>query len=366
MKPNKNNKSVKEILEEEIKVSRKKSLKKKTPYSEDKLNRPVSFWIKEDRLMNGKGKAFIIILRTRGCSWALEHGGCSMCGYIEDANLDNVPPGQLINQFEFALEKNIDQIEADSDDYVLKIFNSGSFFDDLEIPQPVLTHIYEKVKKIKNISELVVESRPEFITNENLVNLNKMLPEKYIEIGIGLESVDDHVRNTYIHKGLPYEDFLHAVKLCHNNNIGVKTYLLFKPPFLNEQAAIDDCINSIKTLIDLNIETISVNPCNVQKGSFAEYLWYQKRYRPPWFYSLFECLRKALGDSDLTTRILCDPSGAGRKRGIHNCLRGECNEHMIQKLSKFVLHQDLKYLTPSEEDECTCRKRYELERYFQL
>jgi radical SAM enzyme (TIGR01210 family) len=288
-----------------------------------------------------------------------------MCGYIEDANLENVPAEQIVNQFDFAVEKNRDQIEADSDEYILKIFNSGSFFDDSEVPQQVRTHIYEKISKIPKITEFIVESRPEFITYENLTNLNKLLPEKYTEIGIGLESVDDHIRNTYIHKGLSYKDFLHAVKLCHDNDIGVKAYLLFKPPFLNEQAAIDDCISSIQTLIDLNIETISINPCNVQKGSFAEYLWYQKRYRPPWFYSLFECLRKALGDSSFTTRILCDPSGAGRKRGIHNCLRSDCDENMLQKLNQFVMHQDLKYLTPSEGEECECRKRYELERHFQ-
>lgn len=351
------------IIEEEIKTSRKKSFKHKTPYPEEKLNKPVSFWTKEDRLMHDKGKAFTIILRTRGCSWALEHGGCSMCGYIEDANIEPVGPQQIINQFDFALEQNLEDIKSDSYNYVLKIFNSGSFFDDTEVPKQVRTYIYERLAKIPQITEFIVESRPEFITDENLSLLNKMLPNKYNEVGIGLESVDEHVRNTYIHKGLLYEDFLSAVKLCHSHNIGIKAYLLFKPPFLNEQAAIDDCLHSIETLVDLDIETISINPCNIQKGSYVEYLWYQNRYRPPWYYSLFRCLRKAFKEGSLKTRILCDPSGAGSKRGIHNCLRNECNDNMFQRLKDFVLSQDSKYLEPSEE-ECLCKKQYELELNF--
>ncbi|TFF95084.1 MAG: TIGR01210 family radical SAM protein, partial [Promethearchaeota archaeon] len=349
---------------EEIKRSRKKSLKNKSPYPANKLEKPVSYWTKEDRLIGGKGKAFTVILRTRGCSWALEHGGCSMCGYIEDANIEDVEEQYIISQFNFALENTIDQIENDKDNYVLKIFNSGSFFDDTEITKNIRTYIYKKVAKIQNITEFIVESRAEFITEENLENLTELLPEKYIEIGIGLESVDNYVRNVYIHKGLSYNDFLQAVKLCHTHNIGVKAYLLFKPPFLNEQAAIDDCINSVKTLIDLNIETVSINPCNIQKGSFVEYLWYQKRYRPPWYYSLFKCLRNIWGNGTNDTRILCDPSGAGSRRGIHNCRRSECNKGMFQRLKKSVLNQNPKFLTIPDEEECICKKQYEIELHF--
>ncbi|MBD3212275.1 MAG: TIGR01210 family radical SAM protein [Candidatus Lokiarchaeota archaeon] len=351
-----------DCLAEEIEGLRKQALRNRTPYSDDKLHKPVAFWTKKERLLDKVGKEFTIILRTKGCYWALEHGGCSMCGYIEDANIEDVSSEQIIHQFDNAIQNKITEIREDSNDYVLKIFNSGSFFDDSEINKQTREYIYKKVTEIPQITEFIVESRTEFVTEEKLIEIKNYLPDIYIEIGIGLESVDDHIRNKYINKGLTFEDFLHTKELCERNDVGIKAYLLFKPPFLNEQASIDDCMNSIKTLIDVGIKSISVNPCNVQKNSFVEYLWYQNRYRPPWYYSLFECFKKALNSSTIqNTRILCDPSGAGTKRGIHNCLRKECNEKMRETLSQFVLSQDLDILNEIEYD-CICKSKYDLQK----
>lgn len=286
-----------------------------------------------------------------------------MCGYIQDANIDNVDSQQIINQFNYALDNKIEEIENDTNDYVLKIFNSGSFFDDNEVSKEVRSHIYKKVSEISKIKEFTVETRVEFIKKNVLNEMLKSLKNKYIELGIGLETVDDHIRNNYINKNLLFNDFLKVVKLCHEMNIGIKAYLLFKPPFLNEQAAIDDCVNSIKTLINHKINTISINPCNIQKNSLVEYLWFQKRYRPPWFYSLFECFINSLNKEDFKNiRVLCDPSGAGTKRGIHNCLEKECNNNMKNILRNFILNQDLEELNQFDL-ECVCKKKYEIQRY---
>lgn len=352
-------------LSEFIFSLRKKTLKKKHDYKEEQLERPVSFWIKEDRLLNEIGKELTIILRTRGCSWALgDSGGCSMCGYIQDANIKELPSKYIIKQFDFALKKKINEIQVDKNNYIIKIFNSGSFFDDSEINEDSRIYIYHNISKIKQIKEVVIESRIEYITHDHLSNLKEHMGNKYIEIGIGLETVNDYIRNNYINKGIYFNNFLEALNLCKKYNIGVKVYLLFKPPFVNEQGAIDDCIYSIKKLIDLKVDTISINPSNIQKGSLVEYLWYQNRYRPPWFYSLFTCLKKAIKQEDLkNVRILSDPSGAGTKRGIHNCLKRECNHEMMQRLKDFVLNQDLNALKQKEIGvECDCKKKYLLEK----
>lgn len=347
-------------LAENIKYARHKALKKKRQYSEELLKRPVSFWIKEDRLLNEVGKEFTIILRTKGCSWALgDMGGCSMCGYVQDANIENVKPEYILSQFEHALNDKKDEIEKDDNNYVLKIFNSGSFFDDGEITDLVREYLYKKISEISNIKEVVVESRVDYITREKLAKMKDALRDKYVEIGIGLESTNDHIRQHFINKGLTLDAFKIALSSCKENNIGVKAYLLLKPPFLNEQGAIDDCVSSIRTCIDLAVNTISINPLNIQKGSLAEYLWYQNRYRPPWFYSLFKCLKEAVSQEDLNDiRVLSDPSGAGSKRGIHNCLKRECNENMMNILRNFVLKQNIGELYENTH-RCLCKQRYQ-------
>jgi hypothetical protein len=348
-----------------IKYLREKSLKKKK-INEEVVNTPVAYWIKEDRLIYEIGKEFNIILRTPGCSWALsDSGGCSMCGYIEDAYMGKVSTENILNQFDYAVSKKIEEIREDTSSYVLKIFNSGSFFDEREIPKEAAQKIYEKINEIPNIKEVIVESRPEFIKKKRIETLKEYLNEKYVEIGIGIESVNNHIRNVYLNKGIKYKTFLNAVKLLKSLEIGIKAYLLFKPPFLTEQAAIDDCKASIRNLIDLEVNSISINPMNIQKGSLVENLWFHRQYRPPWFYSLFECLQKSLNQSDLNKfRIISDPSGAGTQRGIHNCQDYECNNQMRDILRKFVLTQDLTVLKQSNQEWCPCRKIYELKRNF--
>ena len=352
-------------LVEKINSIKQNAQKRRTNYREEQLNRPVSFWIKEDRLLGEIGKEFTIILRTRGCSWALsEHGGCSMCGYYLDANKKDVSTTQIINQFDHAFDDKINEIKQDSNNFILKIFNSGSFLDEIEIPKNVRNYILEKISKVEKIKEIVIESRVEYITSEKLVEIKEVLNNKHIEIAIGLETVNDYIRNCYINKGILFKDFKNVLNLCKDHGVGVRVYLLFKPLFLNEQAAIDDCINSIQTLINLGVNSISINPMNIQKGTLAEQLWSQKRYRPAWYYSLFKCLKKSVNGKDLEkTRFLCDPSGAGTKRGIHNCLKRECESSAKILLKKFVLSQDLSELE-KEEYECDCKKKYNLKKIF--
>ena len=348
-----------------IKSIRQRTQKNRVGLEKERLNYPISYWIKTDRLLHEIGKEFTIILRTKGCNWALsESGGCSMCGYIKDANIESVSATQIINQFDHALDKKLNEINEDSGNFIIKIFNSGSFFDENELPEKVRRHIYEKIAKIEKIKEVVIESRCEYITSEKLVELKEILDKKYVEVAIGLETADDYIRNNYVNKGILFTDFKESLNLCKEHGIGVKVYLLFKPPFLNEQAAIDDCSLSIKKLINLKVNSISINPLNIQKGTLIEHLWYRNKYKLPWFYSLFKCLESSLTQKNLEMiRILSDPSGAGTKRGIHNCLRKECEDLSKNILNKFVLRQDLSELEKGE-FECTCKKKYQLQKKY--
>ncbi|MFW9940696.1 MAG: archaeosine biosynthesis radical SAM protein RaSEA [Candidatus Thorarchaeota archaeon] len=348
-----------------IKSLRQKTLKRRKNLSNLQLERPISFWIKKDRLIDEIGKEFTIILRTKGCSWSLgDSGGCSMCGYIQDAAGEDINQDHIIKQFDYAFNSKIKEIIDDDANYIIKIFNSGSFFDDNEISDKVRMYIYEKIAGINNIKEFVIESRLEYINLEKLIGLRKKLNRKYIEIAIGLETVNDYIRTYYINKGMLFNDFKNVLNMCKENGIGVRVYLLLKPPFLNEEGAIDDCINSITNLIKLKVNTISVNPVNIQKGTLVEYLYLQNRYRPPWYYSLFKVFKKSISQEDLkNVRIVSDPSGAGTKRGIHNCLKKECENTAKKSLNNFVLSQDLATLNQLE-FECDCKRKYPFEKQF--
>jgi len=103
-----------------------------TPKSKD-AKKPVSFWSEKDVLDGKITDAFVIIFRTKGCSWALK-SGCSMCGYFNDSMWGNVSDNDLLTQFDRA-------VGGYSGQKFVKIFTSGSFLDDKEIKPKVRKEI---------------------------------------------------------------------------------------------------------------------------------------------------------------------------------------------------------------------------------
>jgi radical SAM enzyme (TIGR01210 family) len=339
------------ILAEQICFNKKNSLQKRKTRDTRKV---IASWIEDDRLINGPGKALVIILNSKGCEWGLGvDGGCSMCGYSNETSAIDISADDLITQTKNTLEKF-----SNKEFQSVKIFNSGSFLDTNEIPLEAQTEILTMINKFGSVSEVIVESRPEFVTQKTLKKVRKPLDKtKELEIGIGLESSNDLVRIHNINKGFLFEDYKKAVKIALAENTRVKTYLLLKPPFLTEKEAIIDTVKSTIDAIKTGSRSISINPLNVQSGTFVFNLWKNGIYRPPWFWSLKSVLLeiwKEINKQKLdqkVDRILSDPSGAGTRRGIHNCFK--CNKDFNKTIKEYSLNQDYTLLNRIM---CSCQK----------
>jgi radical SAM enzyme (TIGR01210 family) len=285
---------------------------------------PVRCWSEKD-VLNGKVvDAYVIILRTRGCSWALA-SGCTMCGYFNDSMLTDVSEEDLRSQF----EKTMQNYKGEK---IVKLFTSGSFLDPHEIPVPVqheiLNTLAERAEKIS------VESRPEYITEKRLADIQKTFSSKEFEVGIGLETSNDLVREKAINKGFTFHDYKKAAALLKKHQMKVKTYVLMKPPFLTEKESRDDCIRTTKDIAPYT-DMVSLNPTNVQRHTVVEYLWKRNQYRPPWLWSIVEFLQQSKSVTDAFVK--CDVVGGGSMRGAHNC--GTCDRKVLDAIEEFSLSQ---------------------------
>lgn len=294
-----------------------------------------TFWVEKERFDDKIVDCLTVILKTKGCYWARK-SGCLMCGYIANSYPSSYE--ELVKQFEFAVGSKEFQ--------VLKIFTSGSFFDVREIPEKFREYVYSKIDQL-NVKKLIVESRPEFIT-QNIVNKVSNLGFE-VEVGIGLETTDDFLRKHCINKGFTFKDFERAAKLLKENDIRVKAYLLLKPPFLSEREAIEDSINSALKIKDL-VDVVSLNPTNIQLNTYVERLWKLRLYRPPWLWSVVEVLKKV---SKKKIKIISDPVAAGKIRGPHNC--GRCDKDVAKAIRDFSLYQDVNLLNV----DCNCKELWE-------
>jgi len=285
--------------------------------SRARVRRKASSWREEDTLEGKLVETGVVILPTRGCSWARK-SGCTMCGYVYDAgDLGDTELAQIFK----------DTVSSLGQVSYLKIFTSGSFFDSREVSDELMSSVVQTVNDA-GIFQLQVESRPEYVKADGLASVVDMLNPK-LEVGIGLETSSDIVREKCVNKGFTFADYEKAVQICNSLDVLVKTYLLLKPPFMLEREVISDAVKSALDAERVGSSKISINPMNIQNMTLVELLWKRGEYRPPWLWSLVDVL-KQLAEAGIKIPVLSHPTAGGRKRGAHNC--GECDSTVLNAI----------------------------------
>ncbi|MFW9833607.1 MAG: archaeosine biosynthesis radical SAM protein RaSEA [Candidatus Thorarchaeota archaeon] len=312
--------------------------------------RPAAKWITSARIGREQGTALSVVLSTIGCAHARsDSGGCTMCSYLLDGTQEKPTSEQIVAQFKIAMA----DLETKKAPLSIKIYTSGSFFDDEEVPSEARIAILRAIANDNRVREVILESRPEYIIDSILSDVRTILGDRIIEIGMGLESSSDTVRSLCINKNFNLQSFKDALRTAKNYNIGMRAYILLKPPFLTERDALQDAITTIQDAKAMGVTTVSLNPVNVQKDTLVERLWSRGNYRPPWLWSVIEIIREASSASDSWMKIICDPVAAGKKRGAHNC--GKCDGQIVDAIRQFSLTQDPSAL---EDLKCECKSQW--------
>ncbi len=179
-------------------------------------------------------KTETLILKYGKCSW----GRCIFCGYgkIRGAS---APADSVIADF----KRFFDNLEEDVNQ--VKVFGSGSFLDEKQIPKDARNYFFSECKK-KSI-DLIIESRPEFIKDDDdFHGLN-------FTVAIGLEVADDRVLDK-IKKGFHLRDFEKAEKIIRDKGGKVRTYLIVNLPFKNDlNASVDYALKHSDSLVLINL-----------------------------------------------------------------------------------------------------------------
>lgn len=292
-----------------------------------------ALWKEKDMSEGRSVDAMVVILRTRGCCWSKQKG-CSMCGY-NSASSPEVNAQDLMAQLETVMHRY-------QGEPFVKIYTSGSFLDSAEIPLSVREEVF---RLFADTERLLFESRPEFVDSETVANL-----PSNVTVALGLESADDRVLEESIHKGFSVADHRRAANIIRDAGLAVRTYILLKPPYLSEKAAIRDTLQSIRYATEYSTE-ISINPLNVQRSTLVERLWKRGDYRSPWIWSLLQVMQE--GFTPNGPRIMSSPSGGGTQRGVHNCPK--CDSALLEAIERFSFNQDVREL---QGHDCDCRRTW--------
>ena len=311
------------------------------PAPTGEARRYVNQWVEEEALGSERVRAFVLILRTRGCYWA-DVKGCSMCGYSKDTLGRSATPDELAEQLSRALVRYRDE------PYV-KVYTSGSFLDDREVDpasrEAMVAAFSGRARRF------LFETLPEFVQPEVVGPLRAAFAGE-LEVALGLESTDPTVLGRFVNKGSPPSEYLAAADRLTAMDVLSKAYLLLKPPYLTESEAVRDVVRSVAETA-AHFDAISINPVHIQNGTVVEWLYHRGRYRPPWLWSLVDALREG-AEVRGTARLVSFPTAGGLARGPHNC--GTCDARVLSAIQEASLSQEF---GPLAKLECDCRKEWQ-------
>lgn len=296
----------------------------------------------------------MIILRTKGCSYARKTLGCLHCSLIQHAD-ENVAGDNLKIQFKTEIRKY-----RDRDYRHLDLFTLGSFFDENEIPREFTEFASRYISYAGKINSVAVESRPEYITEVKLKEVNRWLGNVKLEIGLGIESTNVYVRETLMNKGYSLNDVELALeKMSHFKNVEFLGYVVIKPNGLNEAEAIADSIASIKDIFKMgkkfNIRTrIALQPYYIPRQSRTLTAYMNGEYRKLKLWSVIEILKNVSHLGDISVGL--NDEGLSDGRVAWNC--GLCSGKVIQELRNYNATNKLDHLL---ELDCSCKKKWQEE-----
>jgi len=301
---------------------------------------PVNMWVEDEAIGPDRVRAFVAILRTRGCYWA-DVKGCSMCGYAKDTLGRSASPDELGQQLDRILARYHDE------PYV-KFYTSGSFLDDREVDPASRERIAKAFAG--RARRLLFETLPEFALAPAVGAVRDAFGGD-LEVALGLESTQPEVLGRLINKGEPPSEYLAAADRLRTYGVHPKAYLLLKPPYLTEAESVADVVRSIE-VAHSRFEAISVNPVHIQNGTVVEWLFRRGRYRPPWLWSLVDAMRAGAAARG-SARLVTFPTAGGLPRGPHNC--GRCDTTVLAALEEASLAQRFDGLDALD---CECRAGY--------
>ena len=281
---------------------------------------------------------------TRGCTWRLE-SGCTMCDY---GGFDKISsPKDIRRQIQSLFEEW---------DYpaVANISAPGSIFDTKEVPYEQRKIFFQTLGTMPNLKHVGVESRPDQINYKALKEAIKWLGTVTMDVGLGLESVNEIIRNVILNKALDLPDYCHAVNSMLELNVSPVTHILFKAPLLTDREAIEDSKETIHYALDVGSERIVLMLSNIKNYTLSGWLHNNRYYRVPWLWSVLrmlldlekECLRELL--------VYGFECGMPMVDKARNCPK--CTPLIRKHLDEFNFSGDRQILETAWSIRCKCRE----------
>jgi radical SAM enzyme (TIGR01210 family) len=213
--------------------------------------RPHAFFVEGERTDSGDiAKVATIFLTNRECPWK-----CLMCDLWR--NTTPAPTGSIPKQIRHAFNASPELRKAT----VLKLYNSGSFFDLAAIPKSDWPEI---AALCRPFSHVILECHPHLVGTA-VLEFAAML-NGTLEIAMGLETVHP-VALERLNKRITLKDFEHAALFLRSNSIALRTFLLVGVPYISSEEQMPWLQKSMNGAFDAGANVVSLIPTRTGNGA---------------------------------------------------------------------------------------------------
>jgi len=190
-----------------------------------------------------------VFLTNRECPFR-----CLMCDLWQNTLEETVPAGAIARQIDVALATLRPAP-------VIKLYNSGSFFDHRAIPPGEYAAIAARLDGFRRV---IVECHPAFV-GPDVECFRDLLPGE-LEVAMGLETAHPDVLSQ-LNKRMTLASYAAAAERLRSMGVASRAFVLVQPPFLPADEAVEWAVRSATYAFDQGAGAVSLIPVRAGNGA---------------------------------------------------------------------------------------------------
>jgi archaeosine synthase beta-subunit len=203
-----------------------------------------------------------LFLTNRECPWR-----CAMCDLWKNTLTESTPVGAIPQQIEDALG----QLPTARQ---IKLYNSGSFFDERAIPKEDHAAI---ARIVRGFERTIVECHPSLV-DERCVEFRD-LTGNHLEVAMGLETAHPEVLER-LNKRMTLDQFARSAEYLRTNKVDLRVFILVQPPFMRAEESLEWAQRSLDFAFDCGATAATLIPTRGGNGAM-ETLAQLGEFAPP-------------------------------------------------------------------------------------
>jgi radical SAM enzyme (TIGR01210 family) len=174
--------------------------------------------------------------------------------------------------------------------------NEGSALDRKRFHPESLDHLLYRARSMRNLEVLSIETRPEYVHREYLEHIARQTHVPRLDITVGFETQDDHIRVTILQKKISRRVMEDRAALLGAMGIRLTSYVMIKPaPRMTDEQGVQEAVATMEYLQDICDRygtelVIYLTPTYVAEGSYLQRTAGPGDWVPPTIQSIFQVL----------------------------------------------------------------------------